>query len=138
MSKCQESARKDVERCFGILQSCRQILVHPCRIWDEKTMRNVMLTCMIMNNMRIKTAGAMGDFYEAELVGNPNGDECDADLICVPRSFDQTCQERSNLRDFSKYYERRNIIMEHLWSVEGESMYFHSYSSNITSNYLFL
>lgn len=75
--------------------------------------------------IKYKTAHTMDDFFEAESLGNPNGDEPDAEFIRVgslPRSFDQIYQERSNLRDSSKYYEQRNIIMEHLWAVKGESM----------------
>ena len=31
---CQESARKDVERAFGVLQSCFTIVCGPAHFWD--------------------------------------------------------------------------------------------------------
>lgn len=52
-AKSQESLRKDVERCFGILQACWQILVNPCRLYDEASLKDVITTCIILHNMRI-------------------------------------------------------------------------------------
>jgi hypothetical protein len=45
-AKEQESARKDVERVFGVLQS-REIVRHPGMTWSIE----VMTTCVIMHNM---------------------------------------------------------------------------------------
>lgn len=123
-AECQESARKDVERCFGILQSCWQILVHPCRIWDEESIRNIILTCIVLHNMRIKykTADMMDDFaeMESEEISEREAEFVPADDL--PRPFDQICQERSNLRDSTRYFEQRNIVMDHLWAAKGELM----------------
>ncbi|XP_061944627.1 uncharacterized protein LOC133668691 [Populus nigra] len=38
----QESARKDVERAFGVLQSCFVIVRGPVRYWDEETLAYIM------------------------------------------------------------------------------------------------
>ncbi|XP_058840293.1 uncharacterized protein LOC131695787 [Topomyia yanbarensis] len=53
-AKEQESLRKDVERSFGILQACWQILVKPCKLWDQHSMMQVIKTCIILHNMRIE------------------------------------------------------------------------------------
>jgi len=50
----QESARKDVERAFGVLQSCFAIVRGPVRYWDEETLANIMKACIIMHNMIIE------------------------------------------------------------------------------------
>ena len=47
-TKEQESARKDVERAFGALQSRWAIVRHPARTWDKEQLWEVMTTCVIM------------------------------------------------------------------------------------------
>jgi hypothetical protein len=55
----QESAIKDVERAFGVLQSRFAIVREPVRYWDEETLANIMKACIIMHNMIIENEGAM-------------------------------------------------------------------------------
>ncbi|XP_071718216.1 uncharacterized protein [Rutidosis leptorrhynchoides] len=47
----QESARKDIERAFGILQGRWTIVQHPARPYYIRKIRRIMLTCVILNNM---------------------------------------------------------------------------------------
>ncbi|XP_071704185.1 uncharacterized protein [Rutidosis leptorrhynchoides] len=47
----QESARKDIERAFGILQGRWMIVQHPARPYYARKIRRIMLTCVILNNM---------------------------------------------------------------------------------------
>jgi len=42
----QESARKDVERAFGVLQSRFAIVRGPVRYWDEEMLANIMKACI--------------------------------------------------------------------------------------------
>ncbi|KAL9683369.1 hypothetical protein QQ045_015190 [Rhodiola kirilowii] len=53
-SKKQESYRKDVERCFGILQSRWAILSHTGMTHRLSVLKNIMLACIIMHNMIIE------------------------------------------------------------------------------------
>ncbi|CAN0882003.1 hypothetical protein LINGRAHAP2_LOCUS14560 [Linum grandiflorum] len=50
----QEGYKKDVERAFGILQSRWAIVCNPARSWDVPTLRNIMLTCIILHNMIVE------------------------------------------------------------------------------------
>ncbi|CAN0865478.1 Protein ANTAGONIST OF LIKE HETEROCHROMATIN PROTEIN 1 [Linum grandiflorum] len=50
----QEGYRKDVERAFGILQARWAIVRNPARSWDVPTLKNIMLTCIILHNMIIE------------------------------------------------------------------------------------
>ena len=50
----QESAKKDVERAFGVLQSRFAIVCEPVQYWDEETLANIMKACIIMHNMIIR------------------------------------------------------------------------------------
>ncbi|XP_022031921.1 uncharacterized protein LOC110932981 [Helianthus annuus] len=54
--KKQESARKDIERAFGVLKK-RCIIVQPLRILEKSKMINVMYTCIILYNMILEDSG---------------------------------------------------------------------------------
>ncbi|KAI5314253.1 hypothetical protein L3X38_043429 [Prunus dulcis] len=47
----QEGYRKNVERCFGILQAQWAIIRGAARLFDEEVLRSIMMTCIILHNM---------------------------------------------------------------------------------------
>jgi hypothetical protein len=47
-AKEQEACRKDVERVFGVLQSCWAIVRHPHRQWCVQQIWDVMTACVII------------------------------------------------------------------------------------------
>nr|GEV13176.1 hypothetical protein [Tanacetum cinerariifolium] len=49
--RVQKSARKDIERAFGVLQGRSRIIQQPARAYHMNTIRRVMYTCMILHNM---------------------------------------------------------------------------------------
>ncbi|XP_035547150.1 uncharacterized protein LOC108986382 [Juglans regia] len=50
----QESARKDVERAFGVLQQRFAIVHRPSRLFKVNDLTNIMKACVILHNMIIK------------------------------------------------------------------------------------
>jgi hypothetical protein len=62
----QESARKDVKRAFGVLQSLFAIVRGPVRYWDEETCANIMKACIIIHNIIIEIEGAMNFGFDHE------------------------------------------------------------------------
>ena len=52
--KCQEWARKDVEKAFDVLKSQFTIICGPSRNWQMGTMKNIILICIILNNMIVE------------------------------------------------------------------------------------
>jgi len=53
-AQLQESLRKDVERCFGILQGRFSILKQPSRYWTVRKMVSIITTCCILHNMIVQ------------------------------------------------------------------------------------
>lgn len=52
-TRWQESARKDIERAFGILQSHWQILARPMQFWHLEDIACQVSACLILHNMLI-------------------------------------------------------------------------------------
>lgn len=50
----QEYARKDVERCFGVIQAIWSMITHPCILWNISDNLDVRYACIIMHNMITK------------------------------------------------------------------------------------
>ena len=53
-AKCQEATRKNVERTFGVLKFGFAIICGPLCNWQMGTMKNIILTCIILHNMIIE------------------------------------------------------------------------------------
>lgn len=50
----QESARKDIERAFGVLQGRWYIIAQQARAWTVGKLRRIMYSCIILHNMILK------------------------------------------------------------------------------------
>jgi hypothetical protein len=50
----QEAARKDVERCFGVLQARFAIIKGPARFWKKADLHSIMTACIILHNMIVE------------------------------------------------------------------------------------
>ncbi|GJV54131.1 ALP1-like protein [Tanacetum coccineum] len=69
--KCQESARKDVECAFGVLQGRWRIIQQPTRQYHFNSIRRIMYSCIIMNNMILEDQHmAISDWHD--VYANPS------------------------------------------------------------------
>ncbi|XP_023752086.2 uncharacterized protein LOC111900429 [Lactuca sativa] len=72
--EAQESARKDVERAFGVLKRHWQVLTVGARSYEVKRLRHVMYACIILHNMILEDEGrAICRYNENEVLPNVEG-----------------------------------------------------------------
>ncbi|KAF8404779.1 hypothetical protein HHK36_009668 [Tetracentron sinense] len=64
LAQAQESAKKDVERAFGVLQARFAIVRGPSCFWDIPKLSDIMKTCIIMHNMIVEDER---DIYMSDL-----------------------------------------------------------------------
>ena len=65
-AKKQEAYRKDVERCFGIIQSRWAILRHGARLFKLEDIQAIMISCIILHNMIVEDEFVEEEFVEPE------------------------------------------------------------------------
>ncbi|XP_073138048.1 protein ANTAGONIST OF LIKE HETEROCHROMATIN PROTEIN 1-like [Henckelia pumila] len=106
----QESARKDVERAFGVLQSRWAIVRGPARYWYRKKLKQIMLACIILHNMIIEDEGGhVIDWY------NDEADELAQPILGSNRGFQDYLRTNSELRDTQVHHQLRADLVEHIW-----------------------
>ncbi|KAL6272631.1 hypothetical protein ACE6H2_023323 [Prunus campanulata] len=129
----QEGYRKDVERCFGILQARWGIIRGAARLFDERVLRSIMMTCIILHNMIVEDEYdyLADEVYEADLMNTtltriyekpmgPNGEPVQHDPLVRDGSFMPRMIDRYKEMQSSCIHEQRQVdLMEHLWAVKG-------------------
>ncbi|XP_076921986.1 uncharacterized protein LOC143583615 [Bidens hawaiensis] len=117
-AKAQESARKDVERAFGVLQQRFAIIRGPSRMFKVKVLTNIMKAYVILHNMIIEDERDDGDNLNIEY------DQLDDDLPELLRT--QTCefmdfiQRHLCIRDSSAHYQLQEDLIEHQWLLYSQ------------------
>ena len=118
-SKFQEGRRKDVERCFGILQSRWHILTNPSKLWDPYAMKSVITACIILHNMIIED--------ELDVEGLEQGANVLPENAFTVLPFGEENSDplaaRRFLRSLSEKPAHRRLqtdLVEHLWILHGE------------------
>ncbi|XP_076885916.1 uncharacterized protein LOC143535585 [Bidens hawaiensis] len=56
-TKKQESARKDIERVFGVLKKRWAMLANPIRFWTREKITEVVIMCISLHNMILEDEG---------------------------------------------------------------------------------
>ncbi|RWR76326.1 putative nuclease HARBI1 [Cinnamomum micranthum f. kanehirae] len=108
-----ESARKDVEHAFGVLQARFSIVRGPARFWDRQTLQHIMKACIIMHNMIIE--------YERDQSLPPNYDAREGECSDLSVSRDHTAefqdfiQNHLRIRDKRTHSQLQADLVEHLW-----------------------
>jgi hypothetical protein len=74
----QESARKDIERAFGVLQGKWKAIANPIHSMDMKAITNLVGTCLILHNMAVsdRVMGDVNAVYVPSTVAPPEHPSC--------------------------------------------------------------
>ncbi|CAL8162657.1 unnamed protein product [Prunus armeniaca] len=123
--------KKDVERCFGILQAPRLIIRGATRLLDEEVLMSIMMTCIILHNMIVddKYDYDAAEVYELDpmntaltriyerLIG-PSGEPLEHEPLVRDGHFMTRMIDRYTEIQSSYIHERHQVdLMEHLWAV---------------------
>ncbi|KAF5444069.1 hypothetical protein F2P56_036573 [Juglans regia] len=107
----QESARKDVERAFGVLQQRFTIVRGPSRLFKVNDLTNIMKTCVILHNMIIE------DERDDSQGLNMEYDQLDDDIPELSRNptneFMNFIQRHHKIRDSSAHHQLQVDLIEH-------------------------
>ncbi|KAL6279196.1 hypothetical protein ACE6H2_016077 [Prunus campanulata] len=128
-----EGYRKDVERCFGILQARWAIIRGAARMLDEEVLRSIMMTCIILHNMIVEDEydyeateefepdpmnTSLTRIYERPL--GPNGHSLEHEPLVRDGRFNNPMIDRYQEMQSSYVHERCQIdLIEHLWEMKG-------------------
>ena len=106
----QESARKDVERAFGVLRQRWHVIHNPARKWSPKTLRNIMYACVILHNMILEDEGrAVYDFDENDITS--------ADIE-TNISEEQRAANVREIKNQETHYLLQGSLIDHIWSLD--------------------
>ncbi|KAJ0432350.1 putative harbinger transposase-derived protein [Helianthus annuus] len=111
-TKKQESARKDIERAFGVLKKRWAIIFNPARMWAKEKIRDVMYACLILHNMILEDEGkAICQSYEGDVPRPP----------CTI-SNEQRLRNRAEIRSGDLYNALRADLVEHVWRYHSQEL----------------
>ncbi|KAK9053531.1 hypothetical protein SSX86_024605 [Deinandra increscens subsp. villosa] len=108
----QESARKDVERAFGVLQSRWGIIRGPSRSMDLPNIGDIMLAYIILHNMIMEDEGRDVLNWTPE-DGTPPPPPYNHG---APQAFFHNLERFIELRARDQHTALRNDLVEHLWA----------------------
>ncbi|KAM1720672.1 hypothetical protein COP1_022376 [Malus domestica] len=133
-AKCQEGCRKDVERCFGILQARWAIVRAAARMFDIEALRSIMMTCIILHNMIVEDKYDYDavDEYEPNPMNNSRTriycahDRTEDPVQHEPLEHDGhynelIVQRYTDVQEPYWHVTRQNDLIEHQWRLhEGK------------------
>jgi hypothetical protein len=104
-TKMQESAQKDVERAFGVLQSRFHILAKPCKLWFLQDIECIVKTCIILHNMILKEKGVAISTFQEESCNQENFYTLPSltEIITNYGNVSATCEHKILMQDIQSH-----------------------------------
>ena len=121
----QESARKDVERAFGVLQSRFAIIRYPALVWDITKIAKIMRACIILHNMIVEDGRDrdmanyqfMADFEQR---GESGATPVESSYTKRrPDYMKRYIESRTRVRDRASHKQLKSDLVEHIWGKFG-------------------
>ncbi|CAL5195544.1 unnamed protein product [Lathyrus oleraceus] len=116
----QESARKDVERAFGVLQSRFAIIHGPARAWHMDTLKHTIYACIILHNMIVEderhTYGGNFDYsYDNVDINNST-----TETFSGPHpNLATRLQRRASIQEKQVHHKLQGDLVEYIWERFG-------------------
>jgi Plant transposon protein len=121
-AKKQESARKDVERAFGVLQARFAIISNPVRIWCKKTIGQIMRACVIIHNMIVEderdSYSTNFDYSDEEVNINVSRPQIRRSRLAA---YEDYIRNHSRIRERSINHRLQADLVEEIWNRFGAS-----------------
>lgn len=119
------SARKAVERVFGVLFRQFRILYNPCRLRNLKDINKVMKTCVIIHNIIADARGYEGTMrFRNEMEADEQCAEMQLSRVMTHECrYDQSDMWREfldGMENVEEYESLRAAIVDHIWNMAGE------------------
>ncbi|XP_071704395.1 uncharacterized protein [Rutidosis leptorrhynchoides] len=111
-TRFQESARKDVERTFGVLQGRFNILRVPGRAWRAKKMHRILYCCVLLHNMIQEDNGFAITSLDEEYLREPEN----RPVFVRNRNTTRAAREKE-IRDKDVHNALRADLTEHIWNL---------------------
>ncbi|XP_028081080.1 uncharacterized protein LOC114282567 [Camellia sinensis] len=116
----QESARKDVECAFGVLQARFAIIHGLASSWERKTLKNIMKACIILHNVVVKDER---DVNETEDYGYEQIDENPHVFVSheYTTEFMEFIRHHHRIRDRETHSQLQSDLIQQLWQLHSQS-----------------
>ncbi|XP_071687209.1 uncharacterized protein [Rutidosis leptorrhynchoides] len=112
VTRFQESARKDVERTFGVLQGRFNILRVPGRAWRAKKMHRILCCCVLLHNIIQEDNGFAITSLDEEYLKEPEN----RTVFVRNRNTSRDSREKE-IRDKDVHNALRANLTEHIWNL---------------------
>ncbi|PXF41507.1 Protein ANTAGONIST OF LIKE HETEROCHROMATIN PROTEIN 1 [Gracilariopsis chorda] len=118
------SARKAVERLYGVLDAQFEILSRPCRLHHLQEMNDVVMCCAILHNMIVKERGYEGTakfrIPDAELQSLPPTLSNYETSHCTYRQADLWRETVDDLDSVADHNRLLNALIQNIWNAHGD------------------
>ncbi|XP_024004963.1 uncharacterized protein LOC112082100 [Eutrema salsugineum] len=121
----QESARKDVERAFGVIQARFAIVRNPALFWDKEKIGNIMRASIILHNMIVEnewdgyTQYNIEEFQQGE---SSRTSQVDNEYSTETSSnIGNLIGIRNQIRDPQIHERLKKDLVENIWNKFGNS-----------------
>ncbi|XP_010693562.2 uncharacterized protein LOC104906494 [Beta vulgaris subsp. vulgaris] len=128
----QESARKDVERAFGVLQARFAIIRQPALAWSIDLLWKIIMTCIIMHNMIVEDERDTYANYQdpSEFAQERPSNQGESSRTVVEpftitrgryedRNLHNFFTRREDLHDRNIHMSLKNDLVDHIWNKFG-------------------